>query len=207
MRRRRLQAPRGLVLAPTRVVGPILLVLLAPACVQQRVVKWNPPLGSLPGAQTSMPVTRAGRFNFADPMRAPEEGIRQKSESGEVTLFSRSGRHLMVHIYTTLLNDEPELFASQVLSNATREEFLARGQDPIDAFAMLKAHQDDIVKLFDLMPMGENTPGVVWHKIGQLHGDNVVRLGVKGSATSELRFAYFDMILESGNWRLRWFGP
>lgn len=183
------------------------MALVAPSCVEHRIVKWNPPLGSLPGVQTSTPVTKAGRFTFADPMRAPDEGIRQESESGEITLHARSGRHLMVHIYTTLLNNEAELFARQVLSNATREEFLARGQDPVDAFAMLKKHQDDIVKLFDLMPMGESTPGVVWHKIGQLNGHNVVRLGVKGSATSELRFAYFDMILESGNWRLRWFGP
>lgn len=185
--------------------GTLSLILCA-ACTEQRIVKWNPPLGGLPGAQASMPVTAKDRFNFADPMRAPDEGIRQTSDSGQVTLHARSGRHLMVHIYTTLLNDEQELFSSQVLSHATRDEFLARGQDPTAAFPMLKQHQDDIVKLFDLMPMGESTPGVIWRKIGQLHGKNVVRLGVKGPATANLRYAYFDMILESGNWRLRWFG-
>jgi len=183
-------------------------LLAVSGCVRERVVKWDPPLGGLPGASSETPIVSENRFTFVDPTRAPAGGIRQEDEqTGEVHLYAHSGRHLMAHIYTTLLEGERELFTNQVLSAATRAEFEARGLDPASGFDMLLRDRDDIFALFDLMPMGEYTPGVIWEKLGQFDGQNVVRLGVNGPATNELRYRYFDMIFEHGNWRLRWFGP
>lgn len=185
----------------------LILMLLIGACETRRVVRWDPPLGSLPGASSGMPVVDDNRFNFADPTQAPEGGIRQELEDGTVRLYARSARHLMSHIYTTLANNERDLFAEQVLSEITRREFLDRGRDPREAFDMLKKHEDDILRLFDLMPMGEYTPGVIWKKIGRVGNSNIVRLGVTGPGTSEMRYTFMDMAMEHGNWRLRWFGP
>lgn len=176
------------------------------ACVETRVTKWNPMLGGLPGATSGMPVTTENRFNFPSPTVAPERGIRQENDAGEVTLHARSARHLMSHIYTTLQQDERDLFAEQVLSSITRAEFLARGRDPAEAFDMLKARQNDVFKLFDIMPAGEYTPGVIWNKLGQIDGKNLVRIGVSGLAARGLQYTYFDMVMERGSWRLRWFG-
>ncbi len=183
----------------------ILFVSLS-ACTETRVTKWNPMLGSLPGASSGRPVTTENRFNFQSPIVAPEGGIRQENDAGEVTLHARSARHLMAHIYTTLQQDERDLFAEQVLSTITRAEFFARGRDPAEAFDMLKARQNDVFKLFDTMPAGEYTPGVVWNKLGQVDGKNLVRIGVSGIAARGLQYTYFDMVMEHGSWRLRWFG-
>lgn len=163
-------------------------------------------LGSLPGATAGRPVTTKNRFNFQSPTVAPLGGIRQQNDAGEVTLRARSARHLMAHIYTTLQQGERDLFAEQVLSSVTRSEFLARGRDPAEAFDMLKSRQADVFKLFDIMPAGEYTPGVIWKKLGQIDGHNLVRIGVSGIAARDLRYTHFDMVMERGSWRLRWFG-
>ncbi len=176
------------------------------ACTEERIVGWNPPLGSLPGATSGMPVTHEGRFNFADPRAAPEGGIRQVDENGDITLYARSGRHLMSHIYITLANGERDLFVDQVLSSVTREEFVARGLDPTEAFDRLKASEPDIHALFDAMPNGEYTPGAIWKPMGHVQGDRLYRLGVAGLIARDLRYTHLDVVMERGSWRLRWFG-
>ncbi len=183
------------------------LILLSGACESRRIVRWNPPLGNLPGAVSGMPVVDDTRFDFADPTQAPEGGIRQELDDGSIRLYARSARHLMSHIYTTLVNDERDLFAQQVLSEITRQEFIERGRDPREAFDMLKKHEDDIIRLFDRMPMGEYTPGVVWKNIGRVGNTNIVRLSITGLGASQMRYTFMDMAMEHGNWRLRWFGP
>ena len=51
-------------------------------------------------------------------------------------------------------------------------------------------------------PLGENSPQVIMRSLG----DNVIRLQVTGLAKEGLNWTFMDMILEGGNWRLRWFG-
>ncbi len=188
----------------THCIG-ILFVSLS-ACTQERIVRANQPLAGLPGATGGFGVPADRRFNFPDPAAAPEGGIRQEAADGAITLYARSGRQLMAHIYTTLQNNERGLFAEQVLSSVTRAEFVSRGKDPAEAFDLLKKDERHVLKLFDQMPQGEHTPGVVWQKLGTIDGKNLVRLGVSGLAARDLRYTHFDMVMERGNWRLRWFG-
>ncbi|MCB9844560.1 MAG: hypothetical protein H6811_01040 [Phycisphaeraceae bacterium] len=181
-------------------------MLILSGCVEKRVVKWDPPLAGLPGAQTSGPIV-GQRFDFADPRVAPPEGLRVEHEDGSITLNARSGRHLLAHIVTTLDHDERALFTGQVLSSLTRAEYSARGQDPGGAFDLLKGQYADVMALARLMPMGEFTPGVIWKKLGRVgpREENLVRLLVTGPGTSAMRYNGLDMVMEGGNWRLRWF--
>lgn len=168
--------------------------------VEEEVVRWDPPLAGLPGAQTGQPVVR-GQGAFVSPNAAPD-GITIEHEDGSVTLVSRSGRHLMVHIWTTIENEEEELFTEQLLSERTKAEFRERGFDPAEAHRELVRRKRDVAKLFAQMPQGEMTPGVLMKKIG----DRTYRLGVSGPGTERLRWRFMDMVMESGQWRLRWFG-
>jgi len=178
------------------------------ACTYERTVEWNPPLASLPGARTGMPTTGPRFENLEDPTSLGETPIREETEEGEIVLHARSGRHLMRHIYTTLRQGERELFTEQVLSTLTKEEFRRRGRDPAEAFDMLKEHQDAVKALFDMMPNGELTPGVIWDRLGRYgpRDENIVRLKVTGLGTHKLRWNFMDMVFEGGRWRLRWFG-
>ncbi len=189
---------------------PLLLLWLT-GCVQERIVNYRPALlGSLPDAQTGTPVnmdTGRPRPGAADGLNEQGEfdpdTLRRTSEDGTVTLTARRPYHLMVHVYFTLINNESELFTSQVLSELTREEFQARGRDPAEAFEMLQERQRDVLKLFAAMPQGELTPGVLMEKIGP----DVYRLEAVGSQSRQLSWRFIDVTMERGHWRLRWFGP
>lgn len=189
-----------------------LVLLLAPAgCVREEIVGYRPALlGSLPEAQTRTPVT----LDMGRPRPGARDGLgedggfdpgqlRQTHEDGSVTLIARRPYHLMVHVYYTLINNEPKLFASQVLSKVTREEFEARGMDATEAFDMVQARQRDVLRLFAAMPQGELTPGVLMEKVGA----DVYRLEAVGAEARRLPWRFMDVTMERGHWRLRWFGP
>lgn len=120
---------------------------------------------------------------------------------GSKTLQSKTGLQLMYHIQSTLMDDEKDLFVEQVLSEITRSEYRDRGLDPAEAFVRLKKHERDIAKLFSRMPLGENSPNVLMEPLG----NNMFRVRVTGPAARDVRYRGFDMVLEGGNWRLRWF--
>lgn len=180
-------------------------------CAQTQVVNYRPALlGSLPNAQTGTPVNMdTGRPRPGSGDGIDDQGLfdpdqlRRTHEDGSVTLTARRPYHLMVHVYFTLINNEPELFTEQVLSNLTREEFQARGRDPSEAFEMLQERQRDVLRLFAAMPQGELTPGVLMEKVGP----DVYRLEAVGSDARRLPWRYMDVTMERGHWRLRWFGP
>lgn len=187
---------------------PIAAGLVVGGCVERRVVNWNPPLSNLPGARSGMQ-PQGDRFaNLVDPTRISEEKLVVENSDGSRRVIARSGRHLMIHVYNALAEQDRELFLDQVLSDMTRREFEERGRDPGEAFDMLLARREDIVLLFNAMPNGEYTPGVVWDKLSaanEEHG-NIVRLTVTGPVGRDLAWNAMDMVMEGGHWRLRWFG-
>lgn len=178
-------------------------VLASGGCQEERrVVKWNPMLGGVAGAESGMPVVR-DYGEYSDPTKVPDNKIRVEDEQGNPVLLAKSGRHLMSHIYITLRDSEKELFTQQVLSERTREEFRANGRDEGEAFDRLRERFEDIRHLFDLMPYAEYTPGVRSTRVDT----RVQRVEIKGMAARGLYWSGFDMVLEKGNWRLRWFVP
>lgn len=194
-------ASRGSTVA-TMLAGAAALGVLASCATETEVVRWDPPLAGLPGAESGMSVKRKGAGGGSAEVReyTPDE-LRVQNEDGSVTLVSRTGKHLIGHIARTLRESEEELFTEQVLSEMTRREFISRGYDPAEAYRELKRLEVDVNKLFQRMPNGEFTPGVFLKKVG----DGVFRMQSGGPA-GDLRWTFMDMVFEKGSWRLRWFG-
>lgn len=186
--------------------APSLIAVLAlagalSACEREvRVIRYNPLLGGLPGAQSGMPVVR-DLGDYKDPTAVPLDQLVREEQPGTKTLVAKTGRHLMIHIYNTLKDNDKELFVREVLSTATKTECFERAVQPEETFDYLKAREEDVRALFDMMPMGEQTPGVFMQPIGK----NTYRVQVSGLGTSDLAWTGFDMVMEKGNWKLRWF--
>lgn len=177
--------------------------VLAGCQPEERIVNYKPFFSGLEGVQTGQPEVRDGEVVSTGGRLDPSQMSREiviENEDGSVTLVSKSGSHLMRHIERTLYENERELFAEQVLCSATRQEFEERGLDPTEAFDRLKAHERDIAELFARMPLGEHTPQVMMSKVGH----NTFRVRVTGLGSNELYWRGFDMVLEGGNWKLRW---
>lgn len=180
-------------------------VLLAAGCeTETRVVRYKPFFTGLEGADVRMreqPVLE-GEDRY-DLTAAAGGRIVIEHADGSKTLIARNGRHLMSHIMMTLAEGDEELFTQQVLSERTRQEYLARGLDPAEAFRTLSKEQNkkELSKTFARMPMGERSPTVITKKLGR----NLWRVKLTGKAAEGLRWEGFDMIMEGGNWRLVWF--
>lgn len=196
---------RGALLA---VVG---VALLLGACAQdERTVRYKPFFSGLEGVETQTPpvydnghaLVEADRGKAAPATAPGEDELVVKTKDGRKFLIARSGVQLMHHIQTQLQGDDAELFANQVLCEATRQEFRERGIDPKQAFVALKVREREIAKLFARMPMGEHSPSVLMETLG----GNVFRVKLTGAAAKGLEgWTGFDMVLEKGNYRLRWF--
>jgi hypothetical protein len=178
------------------------LVLLC-ACTEERIIKNRPFLSGVPGAVTSRPVTPIE--GALPPDEQPPDSLVQKTPDGKKVLVAKTGRQLMVHIYNTLEDKDAQLFLDQVLSEMTKTEFYQRGVDPREAYVELLRRREDIDLLFSRMPMGEATPGVIMTKVGR----GMLRLRVDGMAARDLPWSGMDIVMEKGNFRLRWFvdGP
>lgn len=168
-------------------------------CVETRVIqKTKPILSGLPGSDGGGGAVVSGATR--PEILRPVEQIRIENPDGTVTLRSPTVRDLMRHILQTIAGDERELFTEQVLSRLTRTEFIERGFDPATTFDELKRRRDDLRRLFQAMPAGEFTPGILLEPVGR----NVFRLRAEGDET--MRWKFMDVVFESGDFKLRWFG-
>lgn len=176
----------------------------------QEVVLNESPKNDLFGRLGGSPISGAGRAS-SDPSRgldpAFQTPIREELPDGEIVLRSRTARDLMAHIQRALVGPEQELerelFAEYLLSDMTRAEYEGRGLDPDQAYQALLARRDDVLLLFNRIgPLAQNSPQVIMQSLG----NNVIRLQVTGLAREGLRWTFMDMVIEGGNWRLRWFG-
>lgn len=166
------------------------------------MVRWRPHLGGLQGAQSGMPVVDDSLEKSLKPRLADDE-IVIENKDGTKTLRAATARHLMIHIYNTLKDGDRDLFTAQVLARLTRQDFIARGKDPHEAFDALKAMQDDVVAFFNAIPQGENSPNVML----MAQGSGVMRLRLRNIGRANLRFIGMDMAMEGADWKLRWFVP
>jgi len=179
----------------------LLLVLLTGCAYEEQTVYWRPALSSVPGAVSGGEAFSERPKGYRDPTLLDDGRIRVESEEGPPVLVARTARHLMAHIYSTIKEDERELFVSQVLCAQTKKEFRERGMDPGEAFDYLKSHEEDIALLFGRMPMGEFSPGVLRR---QLPG-GVTRVTLNRKAANGLKWRGFEMAWEGG--RMETVGP
>lgn len=187
--------------------------LMLAACQDEKVVNYKPFFSGLEGVKTATPPVAAEAPSAIPKADNGEEmGLVKENQDGSVTLVIKSGRNLMAHIQRTLAGSEDpaeavvlkDQFTRQVLSEITRGEYQERGRDPGEAYDLAKKSQKDIAKMFNRMPMGEYSPNVLMDQIGR----NMIRVRLTGQARRDLtKWTGFDMVLEKGNWRLRWFVP
>ncbi|MBX3410209.1 MAG: hypothetical protein KF859_10025 [Phycisphaeraceae bacterium] len=180
-----------------------LLALLGAAwgCArEERVISQNSFLTGLPGAQQGLPVSRAGLVGHVDPTLVVNEQnlVQEEKETGRTLLLAKSGRHLMIHLYTTVDEGNRELFIDQVMSASAKAAYFRAGRDPGEVFDELREYQHDLQKLFKLMPAGERTPGMFMVPAG----GGIQRVELNGIARRGQRWTGFEMVMERGNWRL-----
>lgn len=178
------------------------LLLMAPAaCVETRVVRYDPILGGLPGVQSGTPIVGT-KQGYVDPTAVPEDQlVVTDPDTGQKKLTAKTARHLMIHIYNTIKDEDKETFVREVLSTKTRQECYDRGVDPGELFDELIRRREDLMALFNIMPAGEKTPGALLQPLG----GKEYRVMVQGLATRNLTWTGMDMVMEKGNWKLRWF--
>ena len=193
-----------------------LATCLLGGCVETRVVRSSSLLGGLPGAeggvQVDAPDPGAGSSwdqiltSFDDPDADPNarwepvEGthLRAQSQTGELLLISTTPSHVMYHLTQTLRNGELDLLVDQVLSERTKSAYASQGRDPMDAARYLKENEEHITDLFAAIPLGEQTPGVFMESLG----DNAFRLSAPPALVPDLKYRYFDVVIERGSFRL-----
>jgi hypothetical protein len=169
------------------------------------VVRYNPILGGLPGSTSGTPIVRGD--GYTDPTQVPPDQLVRKDHRGKKILTARTGRHLMVHIYNALNDNDKETFVEQILCKQTKVEAMERGIDPGEYFDTLSARREDVLALFRAMPAGEATPGVLLRQVG----GGVTRIGLEGLAAKSLPYVGIDMVFERGpddekrQWKLRSF--
>jgi hypothetical protein len=203
----------------TSLHAPVLLIctlvaISLPGCTEEKVIYNRPMLSSLPNAQTGQVVTAPKGWaspQFAGGVEPQAIGADGKPKTGADTLIiengksrtmlSRTGRELMIHIYRALEKEDRQFFVDEILSERTRTECYRNGVQPEKLFDGLLEIGDEVVELFNAMPQGEATPGVLMNPIG----GGLFRLQVDPRRVRESRFNGFDMIMEKGQWRLKWF--
>ncbi len=184
-------------------------LLLAVCCAaascarEEKLVRYKPWFAGLEGAQINRQVAIPSNLRSDPGAGMPEDSLRVQHEDKSVSLIAKTGRQLMIHIYTTLAENERDLFTKEVLSESTRAEYRAQGLDPSVAFDALLAREDDIIDFFNAVPYAENTPGVFW----QPQGARTFRIEAVGLPRTNLKIVAMDMTMEQGNWKLRWFTP
>lgn len=179
----------------------LLAACLACGCASyERDVGGRTFFSGLDGASTPEASGSSPR-GYVDPRGPRDIRTRIVHDDGTVTLRALSARHLMVHVFQTLRDEERELFLGQVLSDATKREYARNGVPPERAYDDLRERLPDIDALFARMPLGEYTPNTRVDPVG----GGVQRVRLIGGAGRDLAWQGFDMIMEGGNQRLLWF--
>ena len=129
----------------------------------------------------------------------PNDLIRIEKPGGEIILVSRNARELAFHLRQTLARNEPDLLLQQVLSEETREAYIAQGKDPAEAVTFLFKRQDDVLRLIQNLHLAERLP----LDLGEVIGSNQYRLRVPpGIVDPPLRFDTFDYVFDRDGCRL-----
>ena len=167
---------------------------------EEKIVRYNPFLANVPGAETqTKPV--GNRFeNYTDPSTLPGDKTVITNPDGSVTLLARSVRHMMMNIQLCLEHEDDQVLYDQVISDQTKQEFQAQGKDPHQAVEFIKTNRDDIMTLFSRMPFGEQSPNIILKQPAR----RTILLEVTGLAAKDMRFTQLWAVMEKGNWKLLW---
>lgn len=165
-------------------------------CVEEKVIYNRPMFAALPNAQVNQVVTMPrGYQNVA---LKPKVEVDPKDPNKKF-VTATNGRQLMVNIYNALAKQDRATFNEQILSADINNSTEALGSGGAGTtFEELYERSDDVVELFNRIPMGEYTPGVYMEKVKA----GVFRVKLYGPTARGLHYTGFDMSLEKSSWRL-----
>jgi hypothetical protein len=178
-------------------------LLLVQGCAEDvTVIRYDPFLARLPGAEGGEPPVGKRVQTESDPHDVPKEELIVKNPDGSVTLVARVTRQLIAHLARVMEEEDEDLLYDQLISKKTKAHFMAEGKDPKQEVKNYFAeNRDDIYSLLARMPAGERTPGVMLSKIAPSH----FKLTITGTAARGTRLTELWVIMENGNWKLWWF--
>ncbi|MEC9374068.1 MAG: hypothetical protein VYC34_09495 [Planctomycetota bacterium] len=194
-----------------RSILPLALALFTLAACQpkERTVAVRGMLSGLPGADKDLsrssqspgaseslrdiaPTAPPPTDNAGQPLDKPRNPLRVENEDGTIELLSFAPRHIVANLRETLLNEEYDLIYEQIISDRTKNEYIERGLDPLEARDFFQKRRRDILQFLARMPMGELTPGLFMRHIG----GQVYRLELPNRANT--RFIRLDFTWEHG---------
>lgn len=179
----------------------VLAVLVLGSCSpNEKVVRYKPFFTGVSGAEFHGAEPVNPTAGYTDPARVPDQKIVIDKPDGGKILIAKSVRHMMTHLETCLDNGDDQLLMDQVISEKTKEEFRARGQDPAEILDFLRKNRKDIARFFARMPMGEYTPTVILEQ----PGDKTWVVRLTGAPAEGLKFTRLWARMEDGNWRFVW---
>jgi hypothetical protein len=177
-----------------------LLLPLAACQPEEKIIRYNPFLANVPGAETSMKPVGERFKDFKDPSKLPGDKTVIEQPDGSVKLIAKSVRHLMTNIQLCLEYEDDELLFDQVISSQTKQQFRGEGKDPHEAVTYVKENREEIAKLFARMPFGEQSPNVIIQQPAQ----RTMVLEVTGLAAKDLHLTQLWAVMEKGDWKLLW---
>lgn len=200
------------------VLALILAILAAPGgcATEERVVSTR---GSLLGGQPGATGGREARGDRMTPDERRAKAVEQASnpmgykvpddydpmtlryrvrDEGE-RIVSRNPRELFFHLRRAMVDQDREILLGQILSGQTIATYQELGRDPGEAADFLLANRVEIVRMLQVFPMGEMTPGFYPKPIGR----NSFRLEAPpGFANPPLKFRRIDYVFERDACRL-----
>lgn len=189
-------------MAKVRMVAGVVMgaALLAGCQSEQRIVRYNPFLANVPGAQTQMEAVGERFENFQDPGKVEGDKTLIENPDGTVTLIAKNVQHLMRNMQLCIEHQDDAVMLEQVISNQTKQQFQAEGRDPQEAVEYIKENWGEISKLFSRMPFGEHSANVIL----QQPAKRTRVLELTGLATKGMQFTELWAVMEKGNWKFLW---
>jgi hypothetical protein len=185
--------------APRTLLAALAVILALVVGCEERVVRNTGPLLGLPNAQSQMrEVSDPGDSLL--PLVGDDQAMVENPD-GTRTARSTSVRQLIANLAKCLENDWGDTFEKDLLSSHAKADMAAQGMTPTMAWARVKREKEQIYRLFNLMPMGEFTPGYFMRRVG----DRTFRLRVTGREADQLQYQGIDVVFEKTNYRLYWF--
>ncbi len=177
-------------------------VMLAGCGEDVKVIRYDPFLAGLPGAEGGQPPVGERPVIPDDPHGASQDQLMVKRPDGGVTFVAKVTRHLIAHLGKVLESEDDRLLYDELVSAQTKAHFEAQGRDPrAEVSEFVKENRTDIYALLARMPSGERTPGVQLVKVGP----KSLRLTITGTSARGLKLTELWVVMENGNWRLWWF--
>lgn len=195
---------------PTLAAGLALAGVLAACAPEERVVAVRGGFHSLEGVDSQLKLEARStvsaptswdaildRYYDADDELpgepAPGYPNRREMADGSYYLITRSPRDLIIHLYETLNAGEFEMMYEQLLAERTKQAYRDEGLDPVEAGKYVVRNREHVIKLLELMPGGEATPGVFMKSTpGKTYVLSVPNAGAVSSKYSELEFTIED---------------